>query len=60
MHLFCDTCTTFYLHSTASRPPLEPTGSPFQCVMGPLSPELKKLGREAGYSPPFITEFKND
>jgi hypothetical protein len=48
-----------FLYSTASRPALEPTHSPFQCVPGALSLGIKQPRREADHSPPSSAEVKN-
>jgi hypothetical protein len=37
---------------------LEPTQSPIQSKPGVLSPEVKRLGREADHSPPSIVDAK--
>jgi hypothetical protein len=47
-----------FVFSTAFRPVLEPNWSPIQWVPGALSPRVKRLGCEAGHSPPSSTEVK--
>jgi hypothetical protein len=44
---------------TVSTPALEPTQPPIQRVPGALSPGVKRLGDEAGHSPPCIAKVKN-
>jgi hypothetical protein len=46
------------IFSTSSRPALGPTQPPIQWVPGALSLGVKRLGREAGYSPPATAEVK--
>jgi hypothetical protein len=46
------------LFTTASRMALEPTQPPIQWVPGALSLGVKRLGREADYSPPSSAEVK--
>jgi hypothetical protein len=41
-----------------SRPALEPTQPPIQWVLGALSLEIKRPGREADHSPPSSAEVK--
>jgi hypothetical protein len=48
-----------FLFPTASRPALETTHLPIQKVPGALSPAVKRLGREAGHSPPSSAEVKD-
>jgi hypothetical protein len=48
-----------FLFSTASKPVLGPTQCPIEWVPGPLSPGLKRQGREADHSPPSSDEVKN-
>jgi hypothetical protein len=48
-----------FLISTMSRPALGPTLPPIQWVAGALSPKIKRLGREADYSPSSSAEVKN-
>jgi hypothetical protein len=45
--------------ATAYKPALKPTQPPIQCVLGPLSPEVRQLGNEVDYSPPPSAEVKN-
>jgi hypothetical protein len=47
-----------FLLSTSSRPVLGPTQPPIQWVPGGLSSGIKRPGREADHSPPFIAEVK--
>jgi hypothetical protein len=47
------------LYSTASKPALGPTRPPIQLVLGVLSPAVKRLWREADYSPPSSVKGKN-
>jgi hypothetical protein len=47
------------LFATASRQALGPTQSRIQCVLGALSPGIKRLAREADQSPPSSAENKN-
>jgi hypothetical protein len=47
-----------FLFTTASRTALEPTQPPIQWVLGALSLEAKRPGREADRSPPFSAEDK--
>jgi hypothetical protein len=47
-----------FFFSTASRPALEPIQPPIQWVLGALSPEVKRPGREADHSSPSSTEVK--
>jgi hypothetical protein len=47
------------LLSTSSRPVFGPTQPPIQWVPGPLSPGVKRLGREADHSLPTSAEAKN-
>jgi hypothetical protein len=47
-----------FLFSTSSRPVLQPTQPPIQCVPWALSPEVKQLGRETDQSPPNSAEVK--
>jgi hypothetical protein len=47
----------FFLYSTSSRPALELTQPPIQCVPSALSPGVKRPWREANYSP-YISEVK--
>jgi hypothetical protein len=44
--------------STSSRPALGSTQPPIQWVPGPLSPGVKRPGREADHSPPTSAEVK--
>jgi hypothetical protein len=48
-----------FLYSTVSRLALGSTQPPIQWVLGTLSLEVKQLGREAEYSPPFSAKVKN-
>jgi hypothetical protein len=48
-----------FLFSTASIPVLGPVQPAIQWVPGPLSPEVKRQGREADHSPPSSAEAKN-
>jgi hypothetical protein len=41
------------------RPVLGPTQPPMQWVPGPLSPTIKRPGREDDHSPPTSAEVKN-
>jgi hypothetical protein len=45
--------------STVSRPALGPTQPPIQWVLGTLSLEVKRPGREGDHSPPSSAEVKN-
>jgi hypothetical protein len=45
--------------STASRPALEPTRRPIQCVLAELSSGIIRPGREADLSHPSSAEVKN-
>jgi hypothetical protein len=47
-----------FLFSKSSRPALGPAQPPIQCVQGPLSPGVKRQGREADHSPPARAEVK--
>jgi hypothetical protein len=47
-----------FLFCTASRTALEPTQPPIQGVLGTLSLEVKRPGREADHSPPSSVEVK--
>jgi hypothetical protein len=47
-----------FLFSTASRPAVESTQPPIQWVPGALFPGVKRLGREADYSPPSSAGMK--
>jgi hypothetical protein len=49
----------FFLIATVSRPVLGPTQPPNQWVLGALSPEVKRVGREANRSSPYSAEIKN-
>jgi hypothetical protein len=48
-----------FLFSTASRPVLGSTHPPIQWVPRVVPPEVKRLGREAGHSPPSSAEVRN-
>jgi hypothetical protein len=48
-----------FLLSTSSGPILGHTQPPIQWVPRPLSPGVKRPGREADHSPPTIAEVKN-
>jgi hypothetical protein len=48
-----------FLNATASRPAPGPTQPPIQWVQGALTPEVKRLGRDADHSPPSTAEVKN-
>jgi hypothetical protein len=48
-----------FLFTTASRTALGPTQPPIQWVLGALSLEVKRPGREADHSPPSSAEAKN-
>jgi hypothetical protein len=48
-----------FLSFIAFTPALVPTKPPTQWVQWALSPEVKRLGREAYHSTPFIAEVKN-
>jgi hypothetical protein len=48
-----------FLFATSSVPAVGLTKLPIQWVPGALSPELKRPGREANYSPPTSAEVKN-
>jgi hypothetical protein len=48
-----------FLYSTASRSIMGTTQPPIQRVPGCLSPGVKRLGSEAGHSPPCSAEVKN-
>jgi hypothetical protein len=48
------------LYSTASRPSLEPTQLPMECVLEALSPGIKRPWREADHSPPSSAGVKNE
>jgi hypothetical protein len=48
------------LFATASRPALKSTQLPNQLLPGTLSPEVKRLGREADHSPSYSGEVKNE
>jgi hypothetical protein len=48
-----------FLFTAASRPDLRPTQAPIQWVPVALSLGIKRLGREAGHSPPSSSEVKN-
>jgi hypothetical protein len=47
-----------FLPSKSSRPALESTQLPIQCVQGALSPRVKRLGREADHLPTASAEVK--
>jgi hypothetical protein len=47
-----------FLFSTSSRPTLGSTQPPTQWVPGALSPEIKRQGREAEYSPSTSVKVK--
>jgi hypothetical protein len=47
-----------FLFSTSSRPTVGPTQPHIQWVPGPLSPGVKRQGREADHSPPTSAEVK--
>jgi hypothetical protein len=47
-----------FLFSIAPAPALGPIQPPLQWVMGPISPRVKRPGREADYSPPTSAEVK--
>jgi hypothetical protein len=47
-----------FLFSTSSRPVLGPTQSPIRWVPGALSPEVKRMGREADHWSPTSTKVK--
>jgi hypothetical protein len=47
-----------FLFSTWSRPALGFTQPPIQCVLGALSPGVKRPVREADHSPPTSAEVK--
>jgi hypothetical protein len=47
-----------FLFTTASRTALGPTQPPIQWVPGALSLGIKRPGREADHSPPYIAEVK--
>jgi hypothetical protein len=49
-----------FLYSTVSRSVLGPTQLPIRCVLGAISPGVKRPGREVDQSPPSSTEVKND
>jgi hypothetical protein len=49
----------FLLVGTSPKSTLGPTQPPIQCEPGALSPEIKRLGREADHSPPSSAEVKN-
>jgi hypothetical protein len=42
------------------EPTLGPSQPPIQWVLGPISPGIKRPGREADHSPPSSAEVKND
>jgi hypothetical protein len=48
------------LFSITSRPALEPTQPPFQCVLEAVSLGVKRPGLVADHSTPSSTEVKND
>jgi hypothetical protein len=48
-----------FLLTTASKPALEPTQPPIQCVEGALSLGVKRPRRKADDSPPSSAEVKN-
>jgi hypothetical protein len=48
-----------FLYSVTLRLTLGPTQPPVQRVPWPLSPGVKRPGREAGHSPPSNAEAKN-
>jgi hypothetical protein len=48
-----------FLPSTSSRLVLGPTQTLIQGVLGALSPEINRPGREGEQSPPTNTEVKN-
>jgi hypothetical protein len=50
----------FYVFATAATPALGPTQPPFQWVLLAVAREVKRLGREADYSPPSSAELKNE
>jgi hypothetical protein len=43
-----------------SRLALEPTLPPIQWVLGAVSPEEKRQGREVDQTPPYSAKVKND
>jgi hypothetical protein len=47
-----------FVSFTASRPALGLTQPPIQCVLGVLSPEVKRPGNEVDHSPPFNAQIK--
>jgi hypothetical protein len=47
-----------FLHSTSSRPTVGLNHPPIQCVLGALSPAVKRLRREAHHSLPYNAEVK--
>jgi hypothetical protein len=48
-----------FIYSTASRQDLVPTQSPIEWVLGALPLGIKRLEREANYSPPSTAEVEN-
>jgi len=51
--------TGIFFFATASRPALEPTKLPIQCIPWSLIPEVKRPGHEADNSPQSISKVKN-
>jgi hypothetical protein len=49
-----------FLFTTASKPALVPTQPPIQWVLGAISLEVKRPGREANHSPPSTAKVKNE
>jgi len=50
----------FFLFAITSRSTLGPSQPPSQWVLGAISPEVKRPGREADHSPPSSAEVKNE
>jgi hypothetical protein len=50
----------FFLFTTASRPALGPTQPPIQRILRPLTPGVKRPGREANHSPLPTADVKNE
>jgi hypothetical protein len=48
-----------FVLSTSSRPVMEPTDPPIQCVPTALSLRSKRSGREADYPPPTSAEVND-
>jgi hypothetical protein len=59
MYILFQSCKAlFETHYIISA--LSPTQPPIQLVPGPLSPGVKRPGREADHSPPSSAKDKND